>query len=287
MPRSIAEAIDSGLAALAGMQAADGSFPLWTGTSRWARCGPLFATAYVMMGAGGLLPAVNVTRAVTFIRSQRRSDGLWEFDPATRIPPDADSTACSLATLALHGDVADLAGAPALLRAFWRTPNGPFRTWNARGPWSLPERDDPVVNWNILFALRLLGSPATRAETMAVQSLIARTAAVSRYYLSPATTAHAARRAGVELGALPPLTAPPPSNDLLGCLRCLCASPRTDARLLKVVLDAQQPDGAWPIIPWVTAAETPRPFWGSPAVTTALAIEALRRHAGSRDQIGS
>ena len=57
MSRSIADAIESGLEALAGMQAADGAFPLWTGTNRWARCGPLFATAYVMMGAGRLLPA--------------------------------------------------------------------------------------------------------------------------------------------------------------------------------------------------------------------------------------
>ena len=52
MSRSIADAIESGLEALAGMQAADGAFPLWTGTNRWTRCGPLFATAYVMMGAG-------------------------------------------------------------------------------------------------------------------------------------------------------------------------------------------------------------------------------------------
>ena len=264
------------------MQAADGSFPLWTGTSRWARCGPLFATAYVMMGAGGLLPAANIAQAVTFIRSQRRGDGLWEYDPGIRIPPDADSTACSLAVLALHGDATELAGGPALLREFWRAGAGPFRTWKAGGIWSLAERDDPVVNCNILFALRLLGSPATPAETTAAHDLIARTAAGSRYYLSPATTAHAVRRAGLDLAALPSaLAAPPPGSDLLGCLRCLCASPRSDIRLLKVVLEAQQPDGAWPIVPWVTAAETPRPYWGSPAVTTALAIEALRRHTGS------
>jgi hypothetical protein len=285
MPRTTTEAIDSGLSALAGMQAPDGSFPLWTGTSRWARCGPLFATAYVMMGAGGLLPAANIARAVAFIRSQRRNDGLWEYDPAIRIPPDADSTACALAALALHGDGTDLANAPALLRQFWRPDAGPFRTWKAGGMWSLPQRDDPVVNCNILFALRLLGSSATPAETLAAQNLIARTAEGSRYYLSPATTAHAARRAGLDLNALPPpLTAPPPRDDLLGCLRSLCASSRSDSGLLKVVVDAQRPDGAWPIVPWVTAAETPRPFWGSPAVTTALAIEALHRHGEPREQ---
>ncbi len=288
MTRSVAQAIDSGLAALGGMQAADGGFPLWTGTNRWAPCGPLFATAYVMMGAGGLLPAANIGRAVSFIRGQRLGDGLWEYDPAIRIPPDADSTACSLAALALHGDATDLTGGSTLLRQFWRPGAGPFRTWKAPGMWSSPDRDDPVVNCNILFALRLLGSPATMAETTAAQRLIARTAAGSRYYLSPATTAHAARRAGLDLDKLPPtLTAPPPRDDLLGGLRWLCASPRSDPGLLKIVLGKQQPDGAWPIVPWVTAAETPKPFWGSPAVTTALAIEALRRHAGPREQDAS
>ena len=285
MSRSIADAIASGLEALAGMQAADGAFPLWTGTNRWTRCGRLFATAYVMMGAGKLLPAGNITRAMGFIRGQRRNDGLWEYDAAIRIPPDADSTACSLAALASCGEATDLAGGSALLRAFWRAPDGPFRTWNARGMWSLPERDDPVVNCNVLFALHLLGSPATEAETASVRRLIARAVQGSRYYLSPATTAHAARRAGLDLQGLPPmLTAPPSRDDLLGVLRYLCAATRPDVSLLQVVIDAQRSDGAWPIVPWVTAAETPRPFWGSPAVTTALAIEALRRHAEPTDQ---
>ena len=175
---------------------------------------------------------------------------MWEFDPATPVPPDSDSTACSLAALAPHGDVAELATGPALLRAFWRGPNGPFRTWNARGMWSLPERDDPVVNCNILFALRLLGSPATETETMATRDLIARTVQGVRYYVSHATTAHAPWRAGLDLRKLPPaLTAPPARNDLLGVLRWLCASPRPDIGLVKYVMKSQQPDGAWPIFP--------------------------------------
>jgi hypothetical protein len=100
------------VAALARMQAVDGSFPLFTGSAetRGSACGRLFSTAYTMLGAGGLLPENNIAQAVKFIRSQRRPDGLWEYDPALRIPPDADSAACSLAALMLHDEGVDAAG---------------------------------------------------------------------------------------------------------------------------------------------------------------------------------
>src|SRR5262245_40198029 len=184
--RSIPEAISVGIAALARMQGADGSFPLFTGTgpTGWLPCGRLFSTAYIMLGASGLLPSDNIARALAFIRGQRRSDGLWEYDPAIRIPPDADSTACSLASLVLHGDGSDLAAGADLLRSYWRADQGPFRTWKAAGTWSAPERDDAVVNCNVLFALRLLGSPATAAEGAAVRELLQRTDGSSRYYCS-------------------------------------------------------------------------------------------------------
>jgi hypothetical protein len=281
MARTIAAAISDGVTALARMQSADGSFPLWTGTSGWRPCGPLFSTAYVMIGGGALLDARRIARAVAYIRSQRRADGLWEYDQAIRIPPDSDSTACSLAALVLHGDRSEVIGGADLLRSYWRSREGPFRTWKAAGMWSLPERDDPVVNCNVLCALRLLGSPATEIETAAVQRMLLGGKA-SRYYCSPATIAHAARRAGLDVNALPALvTARPKANDVLGCAQWLCAMPEGDESLIAALLAAQRPDGAWPIWPWVMAAETPKPYWGSPAITTALALEALGRHARS------
>ncbi len=281
--RSIPEAISAGIAALARMQGADGSFPLFTGTrpTGWLPCGRLFSTAYIMLGAGGLLRSDNIGRALAFIRSQRRPDGLWEYDPAIRIPPDADSTSCSLAALVLHGDRSDLAGGADLLRSYWRADGGPFRTWKATGIWSMPERDDAVVNCNVLFALRLLAVPATAVEQAAVRELLQRTKGRARYYCSPATIAHAARRAGLEQNALPPLAiACPQTNDLLGCAQWLCAMPEPNAALTTGVLAAQRADGSWPLWPWVTGAGNPKPFWGSAAITTALAIEGLCRHAG-------
>lgn len=278
MKQSIAQVITAGIFALAKMQAPDGSFPLWTGTKRWVPCGSLFATSYIMMGAGRFLPSDNKARAVRYIRSQRRSDGLWEYDPAIRIPPDVDSSACSLAALTIHGDGSDLAGGADLLRAFWRPCDGPFRTWKADGAWSSPQRDDPVVNCNVLFALGLLGSAATATERSAVINLLEHAAKGSRYYCSPATLAHAAHRAGLDQVELPAAaTARPDMHDLMGSLRWLCGMRNTDAELEEAVLRAQRPDGSWPIVPWVTGAGNPKPYWGSPAITTSLALEALNR----------
>ena len=45
--------------------------------------------------------------------------------------------------------------------------------------------------------------------------------------------------------------------------------------LIQAILSSQGPDGAWPRHPWVTGGGTPPPLWGSSAVSTALALEAL------------
>jgi hypothetical protein len=50
---------------------------------------------------------------------------------------------------------------------------------------------------------------------------------------------------------------------------------RRDDELIDAVLAAQRPDGRWPIRPWCTGAGHPVPYWGSSAVSTALALEAL------------
>jgi len=291
MSRPIASAISAGIAALARMQDADGSFPLLVATDPrdWRPCGRLFSTAYIMLGGGALLPAERIAQALRFIASQRRPDGLWEYDPALRIPPDADSTACALAALALRGGtIPDVAGAAGLLRSFWRGPDGPFRSWNAPGMWSLPERDDPVANCNILLALRCLGSPGTPAEAAAVVRLIERTDGRARYYCGSGVVAYAAGKAELDPAALPPrAVARPVLKDPLGCVHWLCATATADSELVAALVAAQRPDGSWPLLPWVTGAGNPQPYWSSPAIITALVLEALsavsRRYAGRTD----
>jgi hypothetical protein len=147
--------------------------------------------------------------------------------------------------------------------------------------WSLRERDDAVVNCNILFALRLLGASAAPDEDAAVRRLLRRTAG-SRYYCAAAAITHAARRAGLGRETLPPAAAArPPPRDLLGSAQWLCGMREPDAELVAALLAAQHTGGYWPLWPWVMAQETPQPFWGSAAISTALAVEALDRLAAS------
>jgi hypothetical protein len=163
---------------------------------------------------------------------------------------------------------------------FWRADGGPFETWRNQGTWSARERDDPVVNCNILIALRLLGAPPTEEERAGVARFVGQKVHGSRYYCSPYTIAHAAFRAGLDRAALPPIAvARPRANDLIGYLQWLCSIPERDETLLAPVLAAQHPEGFWPIAPWVTGEGDPKWYWGSPALTTAIAIEALARHA--------
>lgn len=285
------QALSRGLRALTGMQAADGSFPLrrrlqvpwWRRGARWQPCGPLFSTAYVLLAAGALLPADSRQAALDYLRRARRGDGLWDYDPALDIPPDSDCTACALAALALHDQAgADPAG-PALLRAFWRAPEGPFRSWPDSGMWSLPERDDAVVNCNVIHALKLLGTTPTPAETAAAQRLIAGSGEGSRYYCAPSTVAHAARRAGFAWEDLPAgLHRPPKTSDAAAIAQHLAAQPKQDPVLVGALLALQRPDGSWPAAPWVRAVGKPTPLWGSAAVSTALALEALAREQTPR-----
>lgn len=275
MPRSPDDAIAAGLAALARMQTREGYFPFYVGDagSSWRRCDPIFATAYIMMGVGRLLPADNVARAVEYIATSRRTDGLWHYDPSLDIPPDADTTSCALAALALDGRQSEIAGAGELLRTFWRPDEGPFRTWRIEGRWSIAGRDDPVVNCNVLYALRLVGAPATAAEREAVAALIRRSVNGSRYYSSPGAIALACRRGEIGEADWPPIVAAPPT-DGLGYIQWFTATGRHRDRLVPRLLASQREDGSWPIAAWVTGVNVPS--WGSPTVTTALAVEALR-----------
>jgi hypothetical protein len=282
VPRSVAEAATHGLAALARMQTREGYFPFYVGSpeTSWRRCDPIFGTTYIMMAVGRLLPAERIAHAMDYIANSRRSDGLWHYDPSLDIPPDVDTTACALAALALDGRKADIAGGAELLRTFWRPDEGPFRTWPADGAWSAAGRDDPVVNCHVLHSLRLLGAPATDVELAAVRNLVRRSESGSRYYSSPGAIALACRRGGIGEEFWPPILASPP-KDGLGLLQWFTATGRYRDQLIPLLLRMQREDGSWPVAPWVTGVNVPA--WGSPAVTTALAVEALlARHGGAK-----
>ena len=281
MMSAIDRAITAGTEALARLQGTDGSFPLHTreGSGPWRACSPLFSTASIVLAAGRVLPRPALESATGYLRRCRRPDGLWEFDPALRIPPDADSTSCSLAALAIHGHAADLGNGASLLRSFWRPDGGPFMTWHRpTGAWAARDRDDAVVNGNVVLALASLGAAATSAELAAVRHLMQESTQRARYYLAPSAIAYAARRAGIGLDVLPPAaTARPSAGDLLAVAQWLCATRVADAALVDGLLAAQRADGLWPAHAWCTAAGHPTPVWGSEAVTTAYVLEALKQ----------
>ncbi|MEI7861099.1 MAG: hypothetical protein WCJ21_00650 [Planctomycetota bacterium] len=303
MTRSREAALAAGLRALESLQSADGSFPLqlwwgprrlpdwvvyralrWLSRPRQSPTGvltdhtPTFATSYILMGAGRWLSPSTITGAAQYLLSQRDSAGLWSYGGAGGdiVPPDADSTACALAALALNGFPLDRELEAERLRRFWRPDLQRFRTWNVEGPFSIPERDDPVANANVLFALNALEQPPTPAEQAGVCQYLASCLSGSRYYCSPANIAHAAHRAGLDPKCLPrTASARPRSGDLIGSIQWLCAGNVGDQTVTGRLLTAQRADGSWPPLAWITAVRTPVPYWGSAAVSTALAIEAL------------
>jgi hypothetical protein len=268
------------------MQQGDGSFPLFQRSEQtaWRRCGSLFSTVSVLLAAGSLMSEGVRTRAVDFVYRNRRHDGLWEFDPTFGIPPDADDTACALTVAARHDCARVNASDADLLRSFWRADGGPFQTWRGDKSWSGRDRDDAVVNCNVVLALHELGATASAQETKAVIDLIRASEAGCRYYYSPTTIAYAARRAGLSLAALPAsLAARPSSKDLLPTAQWLSLSRRWDEDAVERVLAGQAPDGSWPIEAWFTGVATPRPVWGSQAISTALCLEALKEAIASAE----
>src|SRR5262249_18083246 len=278
-------ALRRGSSALLSMQNPDGSFPLYQRTpdQPWRPCHPLFATTSVVLAAGSLMPAPALQRAADFIRGCRRSDRTGEFDPTYKIPADSDDTACALTVLARHGGGLVGPADVALLRSFWRPDGGPFQTWHqADAVWSRRDRDDAVVNCNILLALRGLGAPATGAETSSVTRLTRASEAGCRYYCSPTTIAYAARRGGLPHASLPARITAKPTSGLLPTAQWLSLVGQWDEDAVAPVLAAQSPDGSWHAEAWFTAAGKPPPGWGSAATSTALCVEALHTARAAR-----
>lgn len=269
--------IAAGASALAAMQRRDGSFPLlqW-GKWSWAReCYPLFSTIVVVLAAGEFLSRNAVFRAVDFVVRARRADLLWEFDPKLTLPPDSDCLACALAMIARFGSAELDAADAACLRSFWRQPDGPFTTWAADGEWDGRERDDAVVNCNILFALSALGGRPTFEERSAVANHIAQSTAGCRYYCSPTTIAYAAVRAGFAVHELPrSLIAKPSADSVLPMAQWLSTTASPDDDAVAFILSEQAPDGRWRREQWFGRPGHRR--WGSDAVSTALCIEGLK-----------
>jgi hypothetical protein len=264
-------------ALLADSQEPDGSFNL-AAVASLPRGGPddnLFSTATVLALASSTLSPDRLSRAGTYIRERRLEGGLWGWGTDGTLPPDSDDTAVCLGALVRIGVDLDVRREARLLRRFWRW-GGPFRTWRGNGGWQARDRDDAVVNCNVLWALREIGARLKPAELRVVRRMVAAQDGPTRYYCSPASLAWAAAR--VDL-ATPQLN-PPTGADLwerpLECALWSLAGRIPANEGAAALLAMREADGGWSSEPWVRGLVG---AWQSRPVTIAFALAALRRAA--------
>lgn len=270
-------AVRAAAGSLAASQEADGSFALAPVDER-PPGGPgdnLFSTATVLALASSLLPPERRARASAYICARRDERGLWAWGSDGALPPDSDDTACCLGALAIVGVALDNKREARVLRRFWRW-GGPFKTWLGTGGWNARDRDDVIVNCNILWALRMLGVRWRGAELRKVGRMVAAQRGETRYYCSPASVAWAASRIGL---AAPQLSLPGEAELRARPLECALWSiagriPAPEAAAWLV--DAQEADGGWSPEPWI---QDHVGAWQSRPVTTAFALAALTRAA--------
>jgi len=276
-PALISASRSTGVRAIELAQRSDGSFELvkWRHGGSPAPAHHLFATAWVIIAAGNSLTGEARERAARSIEACRDISGYWNFDPLMGIPNDADGTACAMIALAACGRIGGERDAHLLLDQ-WRHDRGRFATWVSDDPkWQLSDRDDPVVNLNVLVALAALNHRVDSSIRDAVEHFLAVTPARSRYYCDAMTIPYAAAKAGIPLdrGRHHQWSRPDRRSTSTTIAHWLTMSSVPDDQLISLLLGRQRSDGTWPAEPWFTGVNVP--FWGSSALTTAFCVEAL------------
>jgi Prenyltransferase and squalene oxidase repeat len=268
----LARARERGLAALCRLQR-DGVFPLEHCRVRPAATAvdSTFCTGSTLLACGEALPRPVLDAAVDVIRRRRRPDGHWAWFPDDTLACDADSTALGLAVLIRFRD--EPAASAEILREYWREPDGPFRTY-LDGPLAIPHRDDPVVNCNVVYCLRLAGL-ATEAEIEVACAFAGHARFGTHYYPFPTTLGYTAARADVHDPRLAAaLDAVQPERLAPLQLAELVATGRGSREALELLLAQQRSDGSWEGTVWFTDHMG---GYCSDAYSTAVAVEALSR----------
>ncbi len=243
-------------------------------------------------------------RAAAFLLAEREDSGAWNYEGRGdwRIPADLDDTCCAMAGLIETGERPDLAFYT-LLWGNEQEPGGPYYTWidvNELADSPLAKEVDALVNANLVFCFGLLEMPLPGAVAYLVD-LVQRAdySASTIYGLSPHFLIYCLSRAAADGGvsdlqaALPRLQqtilhelaapAAEPAAFNLACLTVALLNCGADAATLAPYLSAllaqQQPDGSWPA--WAAWLSFRPNYDGAPALTTALALEALGKLAST------
>jgi hypothetical protein len=298
-------AIRTAIAWLHATQQPDGAWP--TFSARHADMsaarllpGCVYPTTYVLAALRHCPndPPVDTIRAhaAAFLRRERNADGSWSYTgrATQRVPPDLDDTACAAAALLTLGERPDLA----LFQLLWENeaaPGGPYYTWigvNQTPHHLLAHHRDALVNANILWLAGLLGLPLPGTAAYLNDCVLnGDLAQASDYCIEPhllvytlARAAHAnpnaltpAARIALRAYALhlpaPPVETQPWRIACIAASLALLAERTAAAPYCTALRHCQLADGSWPL----AAAYSGYPPWldGAPALTTALAIEAL------------
>lgn len=310
---SIRRAIEKGIAFLESAQLPSGEIPIET-ASNTEMTGDRVRDP-VVFGAALAARALSITpsaarvrsRALDFVQREMDPSGLWGYPSSEHagrdyIPLDVDDT--SLASSALAAAGRPVPNNRALLLAN-RNRRGLFRTWIVRW-WPHPRRMydffrlttanvgdvDAAINANVVAYLG--DCEETRQAIAHMLAVLHANGEMmsTKWYASRFTVwyffSHALREVAPEAGELivPRIEASRSHNalDLALAVSTLLLWNRTPD--VQPLIDAQLPSGAWPRAGFYHAGlkrfsrnefqPTP-PWWGSEALTTVLAVEALSR----------
>lgn len=257
-------------------------------------------TPAIILGALASVPGAADIRSRTaeWLITERGagwSYNYWTTDAPERhtmpYPDDLDDTFCVLSALHQHDtsliDAAALGEIVQILLAAESQVGGPYRTWLVTPDTAASWQDvDLAVNANIAFFLRLVAEPLPNLTAIMDQA-IATNAYRSPYYPNALQVAYFIARAytgGHAQDLATFIRNQQPHDALTIALQCsalarLGAYDGMDTRI-EELQNLQQHDGSWPAGAFcLDAAVNDRPFYhGSPALTTALAIEALQTY---------
>jgi len=312
-PSSIRLAIERGIAFLESVQLPSGEIPIETSptpkmTGEGVRDPVVFTTALAARALSITPSAERVrSRAVDFLVREMEPDGLWRYPSNEHpghdhIPLDVDDTSIASAALTAAGRA--FPNNRALLVAN-RDRTGLFRTWIVRW-WPHPRkmyrffrhttadiRDvDAVINANVVIHLGICKETRPAVAHMLAVLRAHDEMKSTKWYESPFTVwyffSHALRGIAPEAGEMivPRVEAATTRNALERALAASTLLLWNRPPDVQPLIDAQLPSGGWPRAGFYHAGlkrvsrnefqPTP-PWWGSEALTTVLAIEALSR----------
>jgi hypothetical protein len=308
---NLTSAIETGLDYLARVQRPSGEFETWTSphldfSDATAYLKSIYTTTFVMHTLTLLSSTPQIeqmqNRAADFLMAEQEDNGAWNYEGRGnhRLPCDQDDTSCAIAALAQLGIQPELSFY-ALLWQNESAPGGPYYTWigiNDLNDDPRARQIDGLVNANILFCAGLLNLslPGTiyyleqviQAEAYDSESLYTPTSHFLMYALSRAYADGNVSKLDKAMSIMQDYVLtklPPPHAETsafkLACLAVSLLNMKVPSILIRPylvpLLSMQQPDGSWPVD--ITYHGFSPNYDGSPALSTALAIEALAKYS--------